>query len=171
MGRTFRGLRRKFGSKKTQEHRTRSKWNAQNGTRLRTLATDLAEFQEIVGPEFESLHRPPDLSEKTEKRLSKVIDVIIAEKKPRASETPKSNNEPKQSKNKQFQWLNTLTTSELQAKKDYAATQVRHLHRVIAALSNLDSSYAPARNRFVERRRYWDKQTGLIGPILVARGV
>ncbi len=177
MGRTYRGLRRKFGSKKTQNHRKRSKWNARNGTRLRTLATDLAEFQEIVGIEAESLHRPPDLSEKKRKSAERITKILISEKTPTApapvvvSAPPLKT--PKSLRRDLRVFLDSLTTETLRARKAYAAQQVAHLQRLVSQMRQeylpVDSSFAPAISRFLERKRYWDTQTGLIGPLLVER--
>jgi hypothetical protein len=79
MGKTWSGPdRHKFGKRKTKRHRSRSKWSQKNGgrgnaPRLRSLAVDLAEFEQAGGtvqalpfPEEEKV--PPKGSLKKEKK-------------------------------------------------------------------------------------------------------
>lgn len=180
MGRTYRGVRKKFGSKKTQEHKTRSKWNAKNGTRLRSLNADIVDFQEVAGVEAEALHRPPSFSEK---KISKVLGAIAelrVEKPPvLPSPVPKQNSFQQQrlhnlQKKKVRDFLNSLSTKVLSAKKAYAAQQVSHLQRSIQTLEKeylpADPSFAPAIKRLTLRKKHWDTQSGVIGPILASRG-
>lgn len=207
MGRTYRGTRKQFGARKTQQHRARSKWKAQNGTRLRTLNVDLVEFMEHS--EFgESLHRPHEklLIVKENVRLRSKEDFrTLVEAEERAIKTegrsgvrlptvepykPKllEPHKPKLPTVEPYKpkllepvrrlvdlydahtFLNGLSTEILRAKKSHASRQVSHITKLVAAIQrDLDDSFKTVIQRLIERRKYWDRQVGIIGPILVER--
>jgi len=56
MGRTYRGERKVHGVTKTRHHKQRAKWKQRNGTRLRTLAVDILDFQQEAGQGVVPVH-------------------------------------------------------------------------------------------------------------------
>lgn len=60
-GRRFNNeIRKAFGAKKREEHIARARWAISNeGVRLRSLASDLAQFEEFKEPEIQTVVVPP----------------------------------------------------------------------------------------------------------------
>lgn len=48
MGKSYKGIRRKFGAQGSKEHFDRSKWTGSNGTRLRSLSADLVNYEDAA---------------------------------------------------------------------------------------------------------------------------
>lgn len=172
MGRTYRGLRKEFGTKKSHEHKTRSKWNAKNGTRLRTLAIDLEEFK-LMEANGESLHRPPDASLKTNPVLA-----LLSSERPQKTAKPvvvPSMNITQVLKTKSKARPTELwgvEVSVLQGKLDYAARQTSYISKLLQKLQKLkDPSFAKVIARLTNRKKHWDGLTGKLGEHLWERAL
>jgi len=169
MGKTYRGpTRKEFGSKKARNHKSRSKWTAKNGTRLRSLNADVAEFQAHEASLGVSLHRPPDHPNRGNELAETIRQLKASPPKPVVTvsqQTPR--------KIRQFDILGAMDTVTLEARKDHAAKQVAHLTKVMGLLRREfrydDPAACAALKRYEKQRVLWSKETGTIGPILSAR--
>lgn len=132
MGNSYRGLRRKFGAEKFKAHNDRSKWTAKNGTRLRSLASDVVNFQDAK---------------------QELVEEVASRNNPIAAPLPPLvNNKPKAVKPSKF---SALSVEELQVHKDFVVAQIKHLDYI------LDYVLPQASNlpiKIIARARYTQKQ-------------
>lgn len=147
MGRTYRGKRKQFGSKKAQEHKSRSKWSSKNSTRLRTLSFDIAEFQEHEDYKGESLHTPFSDNSSVLRTLH-----AISLSNPQRYIGAVS--------------LNELTIEALESRKRYAGRQTSYAHRLLSiAKGQSGKSWERIALRLAQQSKRWSKQAGTVGQI------
>jgi len=147
MGKTYHGTRKKFAVVKTQKHKDRAKWKGQNGTRLRSLASDLADFKAAGGDAI--LHTPRPFT-----AFSPPPPIAVPEPAVQGS-----------GGNSHVHLFTKYSLAELESHKDYAARQVSHLTKLLKCLRATDPS-APALRHYESQKKKWDRQTGILGSVL-----
>lgn len=147
MGKTYRGKRKQFGSKKAQEHRSRAKWSSENRTRLRTLSFDIAEFQAHEDYRGENLHTPFDVNSTVLRAMHDLKSV--------------SDRRYINSVN-----LTELTIEALELRKRYAGRQTSYTHRLLSiARAQSGKVWDAALLRLERQNKKWSTQAGTVGQV------
>lgn len=180
MGRTYRAARRVLGAKKARNHRVRSAWTAQNGTRLRSLSVDIQDFQLHEDSSGVSLHMAP--SKKAQAMAERITQLV---KQPQIPETPKPPKAPPKKEEPKLKVVHEmkkptlrdkfsgLETHLLTSKREYAKLQAEHLANLASILRREfrfgDKVLLDAITRLEAKRRNFITEIGTITAVLLDR--
>lgn len=183
MGRTYRAARRVLGAKKARNHRVRSAWTAQNGTRLRSLNVDIQDFQLHEDSSGVSLHMAS--SKKAQAMAERITNLV---KQPPIPETPKPPQAPKKEEPKEKPKLKVVRevkkptlrdkfrdveTPLLVSKREYAKVQTEHLANLASILRQEfrfgDKVLLDTITRLEAKRRNFITEIGTITAVLLDR--
>ena len=145
MGRTYRGERKRHGVTKTKHHKQRAKWKGKNGTRLRTLAVDLLDFQQEAGEGAVPIHA---LSKSSKESSVRKVDST-------------------RSRNPLYSFLVGLSVESLRIRRDYAKKQMSHVQRTVSVVTN---TFGKGYNKALSARQaHWSCVINKTGELLQER--